>query len=280
MDIVSREFSFPDPASQRKVHAVTASAGEPERGWVLVFHGLGDHIGRHDWVRDLLLEEGYGFIGFDWPGCGQSEGVRGDLPLIDEGGRLVDELLSLCDGEVVGALGHSTGAFYLARFLAEKPERFPSLRWAWFSSSLIHPDAGQGAIKIAVAKTLAKWFPRMTLSTGVSRGDCYHTGPSENPDSLPKGVHDRVSLRFGSELLQRARDIDDIVPGMSQSLAYLVTHGLSDDVCPVPFAEDFYRALPLGHRTFLAVSGARHEPFREPNRGTFLSALRCWLRRR
>ncbi|HPC78937.1 MAG TPA: alpha/beta hydrolase, partial [Fervidobacterium sp.] len=33
--------------------------GEPKKGWVLIVHGLGEHIGRYDKLIDMLVKEGF-----------------------------------------------------------------------------------------------------------------------------------------------------------------------------------------------------------------------------
>lgn len=280
MEFDRREIRFPDPGTGRSVRAEAIAPGSPGRGTVLLMHGLGDHVGRHEWVKTRLCRRGYGVLGIDWPGCGHSEGVRGDLPLLEDAVSIVDRALAEAGVVLVGAIGHSTGAFYLARFLSRGDDFTRNMRWAWFSSSLVRPDAGQGPIRIALARLLSSWFPTLTLSTHVRRDDCYHTAAGEDPDHLPAGVHSRISLRFGAELLTQASEHPRIGESLPEGLAYLVTHGLSDHVCPPRYVEEFYSRIRSGERTFLLARGARHEPFREPESASFLSAVDRWLDRR
>lgn len=273
------EISFPDPATGRLVHAERIAPGSAERGTVLLLHGLGDNISRHEWIKEILLARGYGILGIDWPGCGKSEGVRGDLPLIADAHLLVEEAIAQADVEIRAAFTHSTGGFFLSRILTHGSEPLSGLRWVWFSSSLTRPDAMQSAFRIALAKRVSRWFPTLTVSTHVRRDDCYHTAPDEDPKHHPEGVHSRVSLRFAGELLAQAIAHPEIGSGLPPETSYLVTHGLEDDVCPPLFAEHFFQAIRSEDSTLLLAAGARHEPFREPDRDRFLQATGLWLDR-
>ncbi len=279
MSFQIQEKFLTDPESGRKFYVEMAQSDEVTQGWVLLIHGLGDHTGRHDWVKQLLTSRGYGVLGIDWPGGGKSDGIRGDLPTIPEGAVMVRLAIKETEVKLTGAMGHSTGGFFLTRFLQMKNEEFADLHWAWFSSPLIRPDANQGRFKIAIARALAKRFPHFTLSTRVRRDDCYHTAPNEDAAHLPDGCHNRISLRFGAHLLEETRHGAELAAALPRSLRYLLTLGLSDTVCPPRYAENLYRALPTEERTYIAKRDARHEPFREPDRAEYIAAIELWLDR-
>lgn len=56
-----------------------AKFGNPERGWVVLVHGLGEHSGRYGKLISMLNEAGFAVYTFDWPGHGKSPG-RGGTP--------------------------------------------------------------------------------------------------------------------------------------------------------------------------------------------------------
>jgi alpha-beta hydrolase superfamily lysophospholipase len=277
MSFETEEIFLTEPESGRKFFVETTKSGEVTRDWVLLLHGLGDHLGRHEWVKKLLTSRGFGVLGIDWVGCGKSDGIRGDLPTVPEGSGMVALAVRETGVTLSGALGHSTGGFFLMRFLQEESEAFSHLRWAWFSSPLIRPDANHGPFKVAAARLFGKLLPHLTLSTHVRRDDCYHTAPEEDAAHLPEGCHNRVSLRFGAHLLEEAQKGAELGAQLPPSLRYLFTIGLSDHICPPQYGENCYLALPTEARTLIAKSGARHEPFREPDRAEFLDAIGLWL---
>lgn len=249
------------------------------RGTVLVLHGLGDHSGRHDWAASRLLRCGFRVVGFDWPGNGGSEGIRGDMPLVADAGVLIDAVLAAKGLAPSGIFAHSTGAFLVLPWLLRQTDRLFPLKWLWLSSPLLRPSHGQPALKVAFAKRLARHFPTMTLGNGVHARDCYHTGFGSHAeaDFSRDGGHHRVSLRFALSLLAEEPGLLDLVPGLPSHLSYLLTQGLEDRICPPRYAEQLFHRLPGRRKTFLAATTSRHEPFREPEPEAFANAVLAWL---
>ncbi len=260
------------------VYTVFHPTKEASKGTVLILHGLGDHLGRYGWAIDLFSTEGYSVLGIDWPGCGNSSGIRGNLPLVDEAERLVEEILVAQEIKPVGVLGHSTGGFYLAHFLARELPALVSLKWAWFSSPLIDPMHGQNPVKIFAAKLLAKVIPTFTLSTGVYPRDCFHNGGGPGSGNFAEGCHNRISLRFGKDLLDEKKVAHDVAAWIHPEIDVLVTQGDADRVCAPELTEPFVHQLKTTAKTFLFIAGAKHEPFREPEATSFFNHLRTWLR--
>ena len=251
-------------------------------GDVLLIRGLGDHSGRHDWAARGLTRAGYRVTGFDWPGNGGSDGIRGDLPLVEAAGELLDEVCGQLNLAPLGIFAHSTGAFLVVPWLARKAGETAfasSCRWVWFSSPLIRPSHRQPALKIAFATHLARYLPTMTLSSGVHARDCYHTSSRHAGESAfsRAGGHHRISLRFAVSLLEFEAHVLDSVGSLPASIGYLLTQGAEDPVCPAKYAEDLFKGLPSPRKTFLLAANSRHEPFREPDPESFTNAVFNWL---
>ncbi|MEM6915779.1 MAG: alpha/beta hydrolase, partial [Verrucomicrobiota bacterium] len=154
------------------------------------------------------------------------------------------------------------------------------LKWAWFSSPLLDPSHGQNPLKVAAAKFLVKWIPTLTLSTGVGPRDCFHTGGDPAKREFAEGVHDRISLRFGQDLLDPKKKAELVAPEIDPKLSLLITQGAADSVCSPEVSEPFFRQLSGTQNVFLLIAGARHEPFREPENGAFFNQVKTWLARR
>ncbi|MBP6601396.1 MAG: alpha/beta fold hydrolase [Verrucomicrobiales bacterium] len=251
------------------------------RGDALVLHGLGDHIARHDWAAGLLARAGYRAIGFDWPGNGKSDGVRGDMPTVPETGLFLEEMLEKLPCDPIGIFAHSTGGFLLLHWLGRRADSLSRLKWVWLSSPLLVPSHRQPKWKIALARRLVEWIPGFTLSTGVGLGDCFHNWKNLRQDAalLFDGSHHRISLRFASSLLETESQLEmKVAVGQIPSkLEFLITQGSEDCICPPVYAEALYRHLPASGKTFAFVSGARHEPFREYDHNGISNTVRSWL---
>jgi len=257
-------------------------AVERPLGDVLLLHGLGDHSGWHSWAAGLVAGAGYRAASFDWPGNGASEGIRGDMPAVAEAGDLLDEMMEAMDLAPVGIFAHSTGAFLLLPWLARRSREafLARLRWVWLSSPLLRPSHGQPRLKIALASALARRFPKLTLGSGVRARDCFHTGASAAEAARRRdGGHHRVSLRFATDLLAAEGAVMEEAARIRPDLSFLLTQGAEDGVCPPPYAEELFRHLPGERKTWLLVSGARHEPHREAEPEGIANAVRAWLDR-
>jgi len=230
----------------------------------------------------LLTRAGYRVVGFDWPGGGGSDGIRGDLPTVEETCGLLDELIEGLGFSPTGIFAHSTGAFLLLHWLARRGRdhaALGSLRWVWLSSPLVRPSHGQPRLKVALATALAKRFPQMTLNTGVRARDCYHTrldGAAEAAFARA-GVHHRVSLRFATSLMAEEGSLIASARKISPGIAFLLTQGGEDGVCPPGYAEELFQALPSRRKTWIFLSGSRHEPFRESGNAGITHSVRAWL---
>ncbi|MEQ1839757.1 MAG: alpha/beta fold hydrolase [Verrucomicrobiales bacterium] len=270
---------FQSPSLSKNIHLRQWHPPGGDKGTVLLMHGLGDHVRRHDWAAGLLTRAGYRVIGFDWPGNGESDGLRGDMPTVAEAGRLIEEILLESGSSPVGIFAHSTGAYLLLHWLGGCPALLDQLKWVWLSSPLLAPAHNQSALKIAFARLLARHLPRVTLSTGVRVKDCFHSGfdPLALAALRKDGVHRRISLRFGASLLESVSEFDPALTRIRDDFSLLITQGSEDGVCPPVYAEKLFEQLPVKQKTLIMISGARHEPFREPHHEAVSNAVRVWL---
>lgn len=279
-EVIKLSSHFQSRSLSKNIHLRQWHPADGDKGTVLLLHGLGDHVRRHDWAAGLLTGAGYRVIGFDWPGNGESDGVRGDMPTVEEAGCLIEEILQEAGITPSGIFAHSTGAYLLLHWLGGRPALLDRLQWVWLSSPLLAPTHDQSALKITFARLLARHFPRMTLSTGVKPQDCFHTGfdPLVAGSLRKDGVHHRISLRFGASLLDSEALFSSALTNIVGDLSVLITQGSEDRVCPPAYAEKLFTQLPVTRKALLLVSGARHEPFREPHHEGVSNAVRAWLR--
>lgn len=261
------------------VYMRTIRAGDPEGGWHLLLHGLGDHSGAHGWAASLLASTGGEVVAVDWPGCGESGLPPAELPTVEEAKKIIDELIGRKGSVPRGIFAHSTGAFFLMSWLLEHrdSEEFP--RWVWLSSPLISPEYGQGTAKIALARATVNLMPKLTLATGVTPSDCFHGG-NEKPEWKDPLFHNKVSLRAGTSLLQEAKVIHSSWKKFPNTPSYLITQGWNDPVCPPSFSRELFNRLRATDKTYLLVHDGLHEPFHEKECEPLTNAVRAWLRSR
>lgn len=270
--VVRSEKTVQADSVGQAVHIVQVKPEAGNCGTVLILHGLGDHIGRFEWAVSLLCRAGYSVVGFDWPGNGSSEGIRGDMPAIRKSGELIEEILAVTGCEIVGLLAHSTGGFIAIKLLASKFKPFERLDWVWLNAPLIYPQHGQASLKVFLAKFLAKVAPRMTMTTGVKPQDCYY-----EEKVFPEGVHNRFSVRFGMELVSASLEPEELSQAIATDADVMIVQGDRDPVCPPPYLFRFFNSLAVREKTMLYMKDAKHEPLGHPDPRSGLGVMRAWL---
>ena len=135
------------------------------RGDALVLHGLGDHIARHDWAAGLLARAGYRAIGFDWPGNGKSDGVRGDMPTVPETGLFLEEMLEKLPCDPIGI-------FPIVKAIAE-------------SDSSAQCKSGDPLDETACQRDFPLWLSVGGDEEGRTQPDPFETGEGISPPTEP-----------------------------------------------------------------------------------------------
>jgi len=270
--VVRSEKTIQADSVGQAVHIVQVKPEVGNRGTVLLLHGLGDHIGQFDWAVSLLCRAGYSVVGFDWPGNGSSEGIRGDMPTIRKSGELIEEVLAVTGCDVIGLLAHSTGGFIAIKLLASKFKAFERLDWVWLNAPLIYPQHRQAPLKVILAKLLAKVAPGITMTTGVKPQDCH-----DEEKVFPEGVHNRFSVRFGMELVSASREPEELSKAIATDAHVMMVQGDRDLVCPPAYLFRFFNSLTVREKTMLYIKDAKHEPLSNSDPRSVLGVMRAWL---
>ncbi|MEO0414341.1 MAG: alpha/beta fold hydrolase [Verrucomicrobiota bacterium] len=243
---------------------------------VLMLHGLGDNWHCHRPAAAIFESLGYSWIGFDWPGHGNSEGRRGDIPGVDEAHEIIDEVLAKFGIEDFCLYAHSTGGF-LSLLKAQEDGWKTRIRWMWLSSPLLKPTHGQAQAKIKAAKLMAATVPHLTIPTGARYEKCCHTkelAPGAF-DRVFAGCHGMISTRFGCSLLLAEEQLNQTV--LAFPFPVLVTQGDEDKICPPKFSVELIKRLQSPEKSLLYLDYLRHEPLKEPKLSNFSQNVRAWL---
>lgn len=91
--------------------------------WIIVTHGIGEHLGRHQYLVNLLREK-YNVCFYDLRGHGKSDGKPGYIDSFDlyisDLGQIVDFLKQEYRAERISLFGHSMGGLITAAFTQQK----------------------------------------------------------------------------------------------------------------------------------------------------------------
>src|SRR5205814_5483673 len=136
------------------------------RGVVVIVHGLGEHAGRYDTLARRLNSWGFAVRGYDQYGHGESDGVRGALPvparLLDDLSDAIESTRMRIDSNVpLVVLGHSMGGLVAACHVAMRKLRVDGLV---LSSPALDPGLN------TFQKLLVEYLPRFALHLTAGTG--------------------------------------------------------------------------------------------------------------
>ena len=275
----------------RQVFTPVNRSPEECRGGVLLVHGLGDYLGRHEKAARMFCQQGLIAAGLDWPGHGHSPGKRGHShgvnPLLD----LITESLAdlrerLPAGSPIGLYAHSAGAFVLLQFLSEQatkgvdainhPSTFP---FVWLGSPLLCPAHGRDKLKIKSSEWFSRIIPAFCIDTGTRPENCHPPDPDTGLLVEDPLKHHKVSLALAADFLKRGRTVDECACAFQKPMQLFITHGGEDRLCPPDYSRTFFDAVPLSpeDKTYLLLPGVLHEPLHNPGASELLATVGTWV---
>jgi alpha-beta hydrolase superfamily lysophospholipase len=249
--------------------------GVAVRGVVLVVHGLGEHAGRYEHVAERLNSWGFAVRGYDHYGHGDSDGVRGALPVMT---RLLDDLTDMIEstrkrvepGTPFILLGHSMGGLVAACLVALRKVPVDALV---LSSPVFDP--GLNPLQKLLLATLPHVAPNLTVGNGLKIDFISHDANVVAAYKCDRRVHDRVSARLarfiagaGPIVLDRARE---------WHVPTLLMYAGQDKLVNPRGSEAFAAAAPRSVVTVRCFEDLYHEIFNEVDSQPVFDTLRHWL---
>ncbi len=247
--------------------------GTPERGWVILVHGLGEHSGRYEKLIKMLNEAGFAVYTFDWPGHGKSPGKRGHTS-VEEAMEIIDSIIEELN-EKPFLFGHSLGGLTVIRYAETRPER---IRGVIASSPALAKSPETPGFMVALAKFLGRIAPGLTLSNGIKPELL-----SRKPEAVKAYVedplvHDRISAKLGRSIFENMERAHREAGRINVPILILV--GTGDIITPPEGSRRLFDELKVGDKTLREFEGAYHEIFEDPEWGEeFHKTIVEWLLR-
>ncbi len=251
--------------------------GDPLKAVILMIHGLGEHKGRYEALKEEMARHGLSSYMPDLNGHGKTEGIRGyaSFPLFFQ---LLDSMVSLIQEKhpmtPIGLFGHSMGGLLCIRYLQENQKSF----YAASVSSPLLSMADEKKRRIQQLRWLMALVPLLTVNSGLQSKDI-----SRNPSIIrayeeDPMVHDRISLALANDLCRNIPIAFEKVDNLQ--IPIMVSHGTSDQIVPIEGTLSFFEQLSQGEKTKVLYEGAFHEVFFDPEYGERMrNDIIGWFRR-
>lgn len=245
------------------------------RGVVLLVHGLGEHAGRYDHVARRLNSWGFAVRGYDQYGHGESDGVRGALPVPT---RFIDDLADVMqstkarmeNGLPLILLGHSMGGLVTALLLAL--HKVPVDALVLSSPAL---DAGLSAFQKLMLATLPRIAPNLSVGNGLDPDFISHDPDVVAAYRADPRVHDRISGRLARFIAESGPRVIERAP--KWRVPTLLMYAGADKLVNPAGSRAFAAAAPKGVVQSHCFESLFHEIFNELDSEPVFEMLRRWL---
>lgn len=245
------------------------------RGVVVLVHGLGEHAGRYDAVARRLNSWGFAVRGYDQYGHGESDGVRGALPVP---ARLIDDLADVIDstrarvpgGLPLIVLGHSMGGLVAACLVALGQVPVDGLV---LSSPAL--DAGLNGLQKLLVATLPRVAPNLTVGNGLDADFISHDAAVVAAYRADPRVHDRVSARLARFIAEAGPTV--VAHAGEWSVPTLLMYAGADRLVNPAGSRAFAVAAPATVVSSHCFEDLYHEIFNEADPEPVFALLQQWL---
>ncbi|MES2632511.1 MAG: lysophospholipase [Pseudomonadota bacterium] len=245
------------------------------RGVVIIVHGLGEHAGRYDALARRLNEWGFAVRGYDQYGHGESDGVRGALPVPD---RLTTDLadvidstrLRMHDSTPLIVFGHSMGGLVAAHTLAHGT--LPVQGLVLSSPAL---DAGLSSFQKFLLAVVPRFAPNLTLDNGLEIDLISHDPDVVEAYKRDPRVHGRISARLGLFIAQTGEAV--IARAPKWKVPTLLMYAGADKLVNPGGSRAFAAAAPASAVTHHCFEDLFHEIFNELDNEPVYDMLKQWL---
>ena len=253
-------------------------AGEPV-AIIALIHGVGEHCGRYHDLARFLTAKKCAVYAFDQRGHGKSADSL--CAHIDSWSDYREDLLALVKSTnqnpqaPLFLLGHSMGGLVALDFALHYPEK---IRGVICSAPALHIPKQPFWIRV-VGNLMSKIKPNfrinITLKPEAVSGD-----PAEieryKRDPL---IHNRVSARWGMELMETAQRIARCAAQFQTPL--LIYHGGDDRIVPAEASQNFITQMSSDiDRELIVYPGGMHESHHDLHRQQTLNDTWKWISHR
>ena len=253
------------------------SPGTGTKAFIIMVHGIGEHIMRYQHWAERFVAAGIGFRGVDLPGHGNSEGKRGHIRSY----AVTDEILNILNDECnknfrglpVFLYGHSLGGGIVLKYLLSQN---PDIKGAVITSPWIRLAFQPSEGKIMLARIMKNIFPTMTQPTGLVVEHLSHNPEVVSMYKTDTLVHGKISVSLFCSAVSSAEYILNNVHLLR--IPVLLLHGSDDKITSPEGSSEL--AAKSEMITFKIWEGGYHELHNEPFSDKVFDFILEWIEKR
>lgn len=245
-----------------------------ELGHLLLLHGNGEHLGRHDWFAQAMVAQGYAVTRFDLRGCGRSSGLRGHVDRFADYLSDIDAVLSATGYEHSFIFGHSLGGLLAVLYALAHPAAVQGLI---LSSPCLGLQMQPPTWKVHVANALALFWPKLRLDSGLPLEGLSHDPEIPRAYMADPLCYRKVSTRWYVELERAMTQAQNSAGDLN--CPTLILAGGADPVVSTAVTRNFFANMKPNIKQMVEYPDAYHELFHENCRDRALEEVLRWLSR-
>jgi alpha-beta hydrolase superfamily lysophospholipase len=275
--MTAHDFSFEWQTQDQVMLKGRCWLPEQPKALVCLVHGFAEYIGRYAHVAAYLNAQGYGLMGFDLRGHGQSGGRRGHTPTYEDLLENIREMMALAaekfEGLPLFLYGHSMGGNLAANYLIRHQPNY--LKGAVITSPWLRLTQEPPLPLKILAKVAYLIFPQLMNPSNLnvehlSKDTVVQQAYAADPMILRKisaGMFTVVS-EAGRFAIRHANKI---------TLPVLLMHGLDDKITSADATREFAQRMQPELLTAHYWENMRHELHNETEKEQVLALIVKWL---
>jgi alpha-beta hydrolase superfamily lysophospholipase len=258
------------------LYALQWTVNEQSEAVVAFVHGHGDHCRRYDEWFSMLTTRNISVITFDYRGHGRSAGKRGIIrhfdDLLKDVALLHEKAKELLPGIPVILYGHSLGATIVLSYLLKSPS-LPDLAIA--TSPWLQLNKPPGKFVLSLIKAGNRITPFFTFKTGLHSSDFSTLDGFSEKREKDELVHNRISLRFFSEVEKEVQWIESHFSEIETPL--LLMQGIDDRIMNVAATRKLVDRFP-GQINYKEWGHSGHQLHNSERSGEVIDFIIDWIK--
>ena len=255
---------------------------DSERARMVISHGLGEHAGRYGNVLERVVPKGISVWAPDHRGHGRSGGNRGHVIKFDQYVADLRATVALAGSDLPAAmpcflLGHSLGGLIALAFALKHPDLVDGLV---VSSPCLGMVIEVPPVKKALGSFMSRLWPGLTMGNELDAAHISRDPAVVSAYESDPLVHDRVSARFFTELMQAIEAVNQ--QALALKVPVLMQVADEDFLVNAESSKLFFDNLTVEDKTLHVYEGMYHEIYNAPpaEKKRVLDDLEEWLERK